>query len=51
MKKFTINWLQINQDSKEDLSNEFFSLINDDKDFHYNKNEFLDWVYDYHINI
>lgn len=45
-KSVVIEWLQINQCIKQELENEFNSLLEDDKDFNYNENEFLDWVYD-----
>lgn len=51
VKKLTIDWLQVNQDSKEDLQREFNSLLYDDKDFQYLANEFLSWVYDCVINV
>ena len=46
-KNLAIEWLQINQTIKQDLINEFNSLLIDDKDFNYSEDEFLEWVYDY----
>lgn len=50
-KSIVIEWLQINQCIRQKLEDEFNSLLEDDKDFNYNENEFLDWVYDYVINV
>jgi hypothetical protein len=32
----------------QELINEFNSLLEDDKDFNYNKNEFINWFFDYY---
>jgi len=49
-KELTINWLQANQASVDDLQYEFHSLIEENKDFTYSTSDFLDWVFNKHVS-
>lgn len=41
-----LNYIQHHQN----LIDEFYDLINSDKDFNYNENEFIDWVEEVVLN-
>ena len=46
MEKETLNYIQHHQN----LIDEFYDLINSDKDFNYNENEFIEWVEEVVLN-